>query len=548
MIGAESKLFAPQPNSREEFGIHMLNKQKKKNIMSGAAALTVCAFIAKLLGALYRIPLTNILGAEGMGMYQLVFPIYALLLTVSSGALPGAISRLISEKRALGDEVGRLEVFKAAKIILFVCGILATILLAAFALPVAMLQGHEGAVWGYYAIAPSVFFVCIIAGLRGWFQGNMNMTPTAVSQIIEQIVKLASGLALAAAFLPYGLPAAVAGALLGVTISEILAVIYLLGTYRFSAHETVSVKGKLRLRGKEVLKIALPMTAGGIIFPLTQVIDSVLIINLMTSRGFGAGYSTAMYGLLTGPVNSLINMPVVLTLSLAVIMVPVLSGKRIERDLLTIKEKSRFSVKLTMGISIPCAILLFVFSNGIITLLYPNLTQQQTQKTVLLLAVSAVNVIFLSAQQVYTSMLQALAKTGVPVKIMAFSAALKIIGDIAFLQFTDIEGVAAASVISFGVSMVLNIWYYKKLTGSMADIGKSVSKFAVSGVIMGLVGYFVYEAAAFSTVGMILGALTAIAVYGFIMLVTNAFSDGELRSLPLGKGLVKLKTILRLGR
>lgn len=154
-------------------------KSRPGKLVGGAAVLAVGSIIAKLIGAFYRVPLTNILGAEGMGIYQLVFPVYALFMTLSTAGIPTALSRIVAEHRARGE--GAKKYLAAALLTLVALSALAGILVTALSRVLAEWQGNPAAAGGYVAIAPAIFFVGVIAGLRGWFQGEMYMLPTALS-------------------------------------------------------------------------------------------------------------------------------------------------------------------------------------------------------------------------------------------------------------------------------------------------------------------------------------------------------------------------------
>ena len=186
-------------------------------LAGGAAVLAAGSMVAKFIGAFYRIPLTNILGAEGMGVYQLVFPVYALFITLSTAGIPTALSRIVAEHRARGESAGKY--LAAALFTLVALSVLAGGLITALSHVFARWQGNPAAAGGYAVIAPAVFFAGLVAGFRGWFQGEMYMLPTALSGIVEQLVKLGVGVGLAAALAPRGQNAAVMGAIAGVTVS-----------------------------------------------------------------------------------------------------------------------------------------------------------------------------------------------------------------------------------------------------------------------------------------------------------------------------------------
>ncbi|MBO5775957.1 MAG: oligosaccharide flippase family protein, partial [Clostridia bacterium] len=242
--------------------------------------------IAKIIGACYRIPLTNILGAEGMGIYQLIFPVYSLILTTSSGALPLAISVLVSERIAQ-EEYGRARrLIKTSLTGLMVTGTALTLALMLSGGWISELQGGDKASYGYIAIAPSILFVSGIAVMKGWFQGNANMVPTAISQITEAVVKLIVGLTLAYFLMQYGVEYAVSGALIGVSASEGATFLIILIIYKRKNPPIELGFGADRVRQeyKEILKISLPITIGSMIFPLTQFIDSFMVVNILTLK------------------------------------------------------------------------------------------------------------------------------------------------------------------------------------------------------------------------------------------------------------------------
>ena len=206
-------------------------KVKRQSVLVGAIILAVGGLIAKLFGALYKIPLTNILGANGMGLYYLVFPLYGLLLVIISSGVGLAVSRLVSLERYNHNKFNELKIFKVALLYVFVLSLLFALVLVLFSEQIALLQGNANAKIGYLAIAPSICFASVIAVIRGFFQGQENMIPLLVNNVIEQIVKLVSGLILANLFLYKGITFAVFGAILGVTISEFFSLVFIVVHY-----------------------------------------------------------------------------------------------------------------------------------------------------------------------------------------------------------------------------------------------------------------------------------------------------------------------------
>ena len=205
-------------------------KSKQNQFLTGAIVLAVAGIICRVLGVIFRIPLTNIVGNFGMGIYQMVFPLYALLLIVSSAGIPIAISKMVAREMTADNKSECKKILFNALILLSVIGLVLSLLFIIFSSQIASLQGNKDVGIIYIAIAPSVFLVCIISALRGYFQGMQNMIPTAVSQIIEQLIKMAVGITLALMFIKTSVIMAVFGAILAVTISEVVALVYLLSS------------------------------------------------------------------------------------------------------------------------------------------------------------------------------------------------------------------------------------------------------------------------------------------------------------------------------
>ncbi|MBO5774316.1 MAG: oligosaccharide flippase family protein, partial [Clostridia bacterium] len=266
----------------------------KGSFVKSATLMMVALLLSKIIGACYRIPLTNILGAEGMGLYQMVYPVYAVALTASSGALPLAISVLVSENNAKGNLKGNLTLIRASFVIVVGTGVILAVLLAVGGGLIGRLQGAQSARIGYIAIAPAIVFVSGIAVLKGWFQGHEQMFPTALSSLVESVVKLAVGLSLAYVLRAYGVAVQVGGALIGVSVSEAVTFVILYFIYkRKNLGDRVKLDFNLaKEEYKSILRISLPITIGGMIFPLTQFIDSFLVVNVLKGS-LGESVATA---------------------------------------------------------------------------------------------------------------------------------------------------------------------------------------------------------------------------------------------------------------
>ena len=562
--------------------------KNKKRMFTGAAVLLVGSVVAKMLGALYRIPLTNILGAEGMGMYQLVFPVYALFMVLATAGIPTSLSRTVAEKRALGENTKKY--FSVAMCALLVLGIAFGLLMGALSDVLATRQGNADTRFGFLIIAPAITFVCVISGFRGYFQGQMYMLPTALSNVVEQVVKLAVGIGASYALAKRGVIYAVCGALFGVTVSEIVTAVYMGVTYLFrskkekreqlvarvslqehdlqSGSENDVLQGETRAQGdknrdnvvarstkkarfervsrgelKGMLKVALPIAAVAALMPLANFFDSIIIVNMLEAFGLKQSVATAQYGIISGPVNSLINMPVVAIMSLAVAVVPSVSASRATRDIDGVMLKSSLCVRLAYLLGIAFAFYLAVFARNVIGALYPALSEQNAVVAVNVLRITAANVVFLSVMQIYVSLLQAVDKTKYAVFSLIASIIVKIVLDVVLTRYIGINGAAIASLALPVVAYFCTLVSYYKICGLRLE--KNVGLNLLSGVIMALCGIAVGSFIKNDIASLAIGFVVCAVVYVWLAFLFNLVGKDDIPHLPLKKLLWALHRTIR---
>lgn len=562
--------------------------KNKKRMFTGAAVLLVGSVVAKMLGALYRIPLTNILGAEGMGMYQLVFPVYALFMVLATAGIPTSLSRTVAEKRALGENTKKY--FSVAMCALLVLGLAFGLLMGALSDVLATRQGNADTRFGFLIIAPAITFVCVISGFRGYFQGQMYMLPTALSNVVEQVVKLAVGIGASYALAKRGVIYAVCGALFGVTVSEIVTAAYMGVTYFFrskkekreqlvarvslqerdlqSGSENDVLQGETRAQGdknrdnavarstkkarferasrgelKGMLRVALPIAAVAALMPLANFFDSIIIVNMLEAFGLKQSVATAQYGIISGPVNSLINMPVVAIMSLAVAVVPSVSASRATRDIDGVMLKSSLCVRLAYLLGIAFAFYLAVFARNVIGALYPALSEQNTVVAVNVLRITAANVVFLSVMQIYVSLLQAVDKTKYAVFSLIASIIVKIVLDVVLTRYIGINGAAIASLALPVVAYFCTLVSYYKICGLRLE--KNVGLNLLSGVIMALCGIAVGSFIKNDIASLAIGFVVCAVVYVWLAFLFNLVGKDDIPHLPLKKLLWALHRTIR---
>lgn len=430
----------------------------KKSVLYGASILTLGSLITRILGAFYRIPLTRVLGAVGTGMYQMVFPIYALFIVLSTSGMPLAISKLIANSS--------VSIYDKKKIIKkFLLGIVALSLVLVLVLCstctlIARAQGNADLYKNYLVISPAIIFVGIISVLRGYFQGEQNYKPTAISQIVEQIVKIGVGLALAFSLKKYGVEYAVLGAIIGVTASEFVACIVLLAQYKKNMRGVVySSVTTGRVSTEPVMKTIMPILVYSILMPLSNVIDSLVVVNIL-KRNFTTEIATAMYGIESGAVSSLVNLPMVLSFALASAILPNIAN--IKDDEMR-KPVIAQTLKINMMIILPCTLGLILFSKPIIALLYGrslNLSTLSGERlAVSILAMSAVGVFYMSFVQIFSAILQGVGRSKVVVRNLVIALILKYFVQTTLLFIPDINiyGLVIGNLVCYVTVFMLNV-------------------------------------------------------------------------------------------
>ncbi len=514
--------------------------QKSRSFGSSALALAVTSMVAKLMGAVYRIPLTNILGANGIGKYQLVFPLFALLLALSCNAVPVAISRLVAQERALGKTDNVRSIMLASLVYMGVSGAVAMIFMLAIAYPLSIVQGAD-MFKCYLVLAPVIEVVAFSNTFKGWFLGSGNTLPNCVGQLVEQGAKLVFGLVLAKAFGRHGLTFSVVGALLGIAISELLELVIVIIWYMKTADEN---KGFSRANfgywWGYIGRVATPIMMSGLLFPLLSFVDSILIVKELVYWGMDYNIAVSEYGLLTGPVYSLVNMPVMVALSLSIAIVPAVSQNVANYNLVSLKDKASMSIKLAVLVGLPCACGMALVAEPIIKLLYPALSDMQTALAVKLLKVQSIGIVWLSVLEVVGAVLQGLGKSKEVLGSIVVGGLVKIGVEIILLARLGIVGVCIAMVAFYVVSSVIDMAIFRKMIGKNSKLWKNVGKIVLCSVIMSICVTLSTTWLDSQLAKLLVGVSVGVVSFGLAVILSGVFGADEIASLPLGKQLSKL--------
>ncbi len=508
-------------------------KKHGENFISGALILSLGGLFAKVLGALYRIPLTNIIGSYGMGLYQLVFPPYILFLTVAQAGVPIALSKLIAENNQLGNAERSRKIFRCAFAFLAALGALCAVLMACLSQVIATAQGNRETAEAFLIVAPALLFVPVTNALKAYFQGHMNMAPSGATTVIEQLVKLAVGLACAIKFMP-DVHKAVMGAVFAITVSEFGSLVIMSAVY-FAHRRRNKYVGKISVGWADVksiapsiMSLAVPVALGGFAMQMSQVIDSVMVVNLLTVPN-----ATEMYGLWTGPVNSMLGLPIALSSGVAVSALPGITKTFYSGDKDALKAGFNTAMKLTLVIALPCALGMILLSRPILSLLYGSLPENEIHVASVLLSLSGLSIVFLAILQTCVSVCQAVGKPYATVIIVSLSIVVKAAVNLALLPNSEINiyGAAISETLCYLFATVCVIIYLRVKVGLKTDAVPCLIKPLACSMLMTL---FITVALAFfngffaGTVGtLVLIALSAL-IYLSGLVALKTFDRSEL--------------------
>ena len=425
------------------------SRKGENSFIKGAAWIAAGGFVAKVIGALYRIPLTNLIGGKGLGLYQLVYPVYCLLLTVSATGIPSSIAKLTAERIAHGES--DRAVLKTAMKLFVLIGLTGSVIMALVAPWLAKMQGSEGVLSGYYALAPSVLLVSAISVFRGWFQGRNHMFPTALSEVTEQLVKVGVGLPLAY-FFRDDVEKAVVYLLLAVSVSELVTLVIMAVLYRREKRGEMGNEGG-RVEMNSVLRLSIPVTLGSILLPLSGLLDSVLAPRLLSAY---ASDAVTLFGLFSGGAVTVVNLPVSVCYGIAAASVPrvamVTEGRR--RRVLS-------SLGLTLLVGGGSALGLYLFAEPAAKIIFRSLEGEELETLIGLIKAFSVSAMTLSAVQTLSACLTAQGKPQYAAISMALAMLVKTVLYVFWLRDPTISvfGLAYATNIAYAVAFFLNLLY-----------------------------------------------------------------------------------------
>ncbi|MBQ9980804.1 MAG: polysaccharide biosynthesis protein [Oscillospiraceae bacterium] len=532
------------------------NKAQKQSFIHGAAVLAAAVIITKVIGAVFKIPLVNIIGNVGYGQFTVAYNIYSLLITISTGGLPVALSKMIAEAESLGRRNQVKKIARIATTTLTVLGLIFTLFMLICCKWLADKMGNFAAWHAILALAPSVLFVCLMSSYRGYFQGHSNMTPTAVSQVIEALCKLCVGLGLAWLALQWdkGVEIAAAGAIVGVTVGSVLGALYIV-IYRrrhrndYDDRAATDVPDESVVIFKRFMKLAIPITLSSSIMSIVSLIDNAIVLNrLQNVFGYTEEYASGLFGNY-GSAQTLFNLPVTLITPITASVVPNISENVARGNHLQARKLSETGLRLAALISLPCAFGLFVLAHPIMDLLYHSQAEVVSVGWPLL-RILAPAVIANSVLLVTNSILQSYGFVKIPIISMICGGVVKIIANYVLVAVPSlgIKGAPIGTLACFVVIAVINIVAIKIKIPESPSIPGTFVRPLISSVVMGAGAWGVYTViirlmgynGLNNALGVLVGIVAAVIIYVVMVVITGAIRKEDVIYVPKGEKIAKI--------
>lgn len=538
--------------------------EKKSTFFGGVAILTAGVVIVKIIGALYKIPLANILGEEGNGYFMTAYNIYSVLLTVSTGGLPVALSKSVSEARALGRVNQERRTFWVGLASFFTLGLVSFFIMAFGAGTITELQGNTGAYYAALALAPSVFFVCCISAVRGYAQGQGNMVPTAVSQIIEALGKLVVGLACAYLFLTYAdrlsatvpllagaepLQLAAAGAILGVTVGTICSFAFMVFSHihraRRDARAATDTPQPFGSIFKTLVRIAVPITLGSSVVPIVNFLDSAIVQNrLQDALLFAEKEASSLYGNYSA-VTNLYALPSALIVPFTAALIPAVAAAVARKDSHEMVKVTGSAMRVAMLLACPMGFGLSALSTPIVRMLYPAYRSEVAGPILMILGITS---IFTCIMLLCNAILQASGYVNLPILVMLVGGVLKIVVNYVLVAVPQIHviGAAIGTLCCFGSAALLDLFLLRRSLPAAPNYRSIFLKPVIASALMGLAAWATHGLLSHvfgNTISTFCGVFIGVLVYLVLILALKVLSPDDLALMPKGDKIAKILKI-----
>ena len=538
-----------------------VSKKKGNNFLVQGSILAIASIISRLIGIIYRIPLTNILGDEGIGIYSLAYEVYNICLILSCYSIPTAVSKLVAAKMEMKEHKSAYQIFRNALILSMIVGFFFTLILLFGADFFAdTLFKNKRAAIPIRVLAPNLFIFSIMGVFRGFYQGKNTMIPTSISQILEQFVNAIVSVVAAYSFMnahnlsdnisAYG----AAGGTLGTVMGSLAGLMFLLFIYiiyrptlRRQIRKDVYSEEQSSSEVYKLLMVTIfPIILSQTVYQVSGIIDSSVYHRILESKGVSYETRDALLGIYLGKYKVLTNVPIAIATAIGAAMLPSIVGAMTRGSIKEVKRKIHASIKFNMIIAIPCSIGMAVLAKPIIQLLFRSSTAESTNTAAALLQVGCFAIVFVALSTISNSILQGIGKLKVPVYHSAIALVIHIVVLVICLQFTKTGLFALViSYMVFALIVCALNWIYiaRELHYKQEIIRTFVIPF-LSSTIMGAIAYITYHFVHFvvhsNLISIVISVGIAIIIYFVMLIGLHGLSEDELLHIPGGRYVVKV--------
>lgn len=556
-------------------------KVKKQNFLTGAAILSLSTIVVKVIGMLYKLPLNQIIDSQGFAYFNKAYAIYTVLLVVSTTGLPVAMSRMVSEAQAQGNGKQMQRIFSTALTAYLTIGFLGTGVMMIFPKWLASdVMSMPNSWYSIFALGPAVLCICVASACRGYFQGQGDMTPTAVSQVIEALGKLLLGLAFAYLVKKYtgDLALASGASIAGISIGAAGSALYVIIKYRRNRSRVSALGGTALSVGKttkKLLAIAMPITLGAAGLQLINLIDEIMVTRrlLEAADATAAGAASWMGRMMTmaaadGTLSwnevmqtavenqsgvyalcqTIFNFPTAFFPCITAAIIPAITGYLTQKDHANVKMVQDSSLRLTGLIAMPCMLGLLTLSEPIMILL-GNYGDERNAMAAILLALLSPTVLINGITTVTTAVMQAHNRPWLPMINMLIGGIVKVVVNYILVgnPAVGILGAPIGTLACFLVYMVLNLFTMRRIMEEPPKVFKAVWKSGIAAIVMGAAAFGVYRllSAFIGSVAICcLGAIAAaVVVYVLLVILLKAITYYDCTLLPKGDKIAKILRI-----
>ena len=579
----------------------MSKKTRQQNFIEGSMVLVIATMLVKVLGAVYRIFLTRLIGTDGMGYYSTAYDIYLPIYSIAMSGLPIAVSKIVAGAVAEKKYKQARKVMSVSFKTFIITGTVGSLAMVGLAfIYSSFILKDEGQLLPILAISPCLFFCCLISAYRGYYEGLKDMRPTAISQVIEAAGKLVFGYVFAYIIVRlYGttttkaLSLAACGALLGIALGTIFASGYLIIKYKKQGDGFTKTDLELSAESdttgkvfKMLMAVTIPIVLASLVSNITALIDVTMVkrqllnvieknpeairtqfaavlstnevaqdvVNATSVEEFAAKFANSLYGMHRGYVYSIYNLVPVITSVFGISAIPTLASAWAKKNKTEIKQSIDTVVRTTSLIAMPLGIGIVSIPWAILNLLYGSdapVTIEIMQHNLRVLGVCA---LFCGIVMPLTNMLQAIGKQNIPLITMAIGATIKIITNIVLVGNVNINvygipyGTTLCYTFIFVANLICLIKYAKVKFDFMSALVKPFISAAGCGIAAALTFNFIKDITSSKIILVALPIIAAAFVYLILLSITNALSENDIKMLPKGDKIVKILAKLKVIR